>query len=442
MKECNDPPYFKVTLCFREGGEPPATTFEVAGESGAGWETFLAPLVDKHAAFHGARVEDLCVRVRRYSLSKGEGLSLTASRLRLIPLSEPDRASTPWQVKIQASKVAEILGRHKYRSREIALIEVLLAQTCGPLNKLQRDIRADVELWKRLAFLKTETIVEAAVLHPKQQAVEEDASLVAASKAPELATERLRRAAEERTQAAKAEDLRAQRLEKEADAIAKVLVEEAFKGANPNEVGAVKAKCAAKKAQVARASAEAHAVEAQVLREAASNPKTVETALGAASSKRRGDAQEASVLDDVAKRHCAEVTQRNERFRFLRGERYELCGKVDGLTENGDGSVTVVEAKTRRNWFAAPPEYDVIQLRVYLRMVPEACRGWLTEKKQDDEGCFRCTEVLDDEDEWKIIHEGLESAAGEIQNATLDTVRVWSEVAILSRDARSRGSVR
>ena len=100
------------------------------------------------------------------------------------------------------------------------------------------------------------------------------------------------------------------------------------------------------------------------------------------SQKRRGALEEGGVLDGLAARRGEAIGARNDAYRVIVTECYSLGGRIDGRLGGGGGGGDVVEVKTRRSWFArGPPEYDVIQLRCYLRCFG-ARRGLLVEKQQ------------------------------------------------------------
>jgi hypothetical protein len=469
-------PHFKVSLRFASSADEVATTFEVlegAGKlwSGSGW-SFLAPFVEKYAAFFAASSDELCARVVSYDMKlPGDsvaGIALVAAKLRLVPA----RGGGGWRASFQASAVAALIGKNRYRPRERALLDAFLAQKACAQAELRRAVAADVELQRRIAMLRGEVAVEAALssraeaassstADDRLKAAIEDAErkaeaaaqrardqeqLVAAQSA--VAAEARDKASEAQTRALDDGARAAESLEKarearrkleevpgEASEAAASLAEEVAKCKRDvamaskaaaetlvatKEAAEERAAAAEVKARLARASAAAHEATARVLEGVAADPAAVLSAQGRAGAKRFGVAQEGSLLDDVAKRRRSEVVQRNEAFHCLRGERYEIWGRIDGCIEE-DG--TIVEAKTRKNWFSEPPDYDVVQLRVYMRMF-SASRGLLVERKQNG-SCSRETEIVDSREEWLEIDRGLDLAAAEIQEASLEAVRGW-----------------
>ena len=147
-----------------------------------------------------------------------------------------------------------------------------------------------------------------------------------------------------------------------------------------------------------------------------------------AALQRRGEIQETRVLDAAASR-LGVVEQRNARNERLEGNNYVIVGRVDGVGQDG----RVVESKTRQNWFKSPPEYDVIQLQVYLKM-RGAASGVLEERSQSNPTLWRSTPVTCDASTWSQLDEQIERAAREISNATLETARGWAECSMLGMD--------
>jgi len=127
---------------------------------------------------------------------------------------------------------------------------------------------------------------------------------------------------------------------------------------------------------------------------------------------------EEAILDDA-------VRGEEQRLRFL-GDGYMLEGRLEDGVKSHDGRV--VEVKTRRNWFPRPPEYDLIQLRVYLRLSGAKEGGVLEERSQRDPELRRTTVVSCDDSQWEEILQGLKEAARELREATLDDARRWAEV--------------
>ena len=106
----------------------------------------------------------------------------------------------------------------------------------------------------------------------------------------------------------------------------------------------------------------------------------------------------------------------------LHFDTFVIRGRVDGIQEDG----TIVEVKTRRNWFREPPAYDLVQLQVYLRLYGRES-GLLVERSQSDPNLSRSTQVRPEADDWwRDLTEALAAAAEEIRGATLERAAAWA----------------
>jgi len=77
-----------------------------------------------------------------------------------------------------------------------------------------------------------------------------------------------------------------------------------------------------------------------------------------------------------------------------------IAGRTDGL----QGEDTVVETKTRRRFWKSPPEYDIIQLRCYMKLVNRKI-GILNECFPD--GTNRATKIEWSDSVWSEIENKL-----------------------------------
>ena len=77
-----------------------------------------------------------------------------------------------------------------------------------------------------------------------------------------------------------------------------------------------------------------------------------------------------------------------------------IAGRTDGL----QGDDTVVETKTRRRFWKSPPEYDIIQLRCYMKLTNRKL-GILNECFPD--GSNRLTKIEWSDAIWSEIESGL-----------------------------------
>lgn len=310
--------------------------------------------------------------VLRYPASK---LSFTY----VSPLAlEVDEASTTdwqrldfpeayWVVRFRASSVAALLGRHGHRSRSAELLDALVKQKSPLHQQLREAIENDFET--QLLLLRAQRDSELANFLRSSRTM-----------TTEAAVDALKREAEASTSAC---------------------------GSSSGRPGSARL-----------------AARAQVFLEAAQAPHVVREAMDRLRGLKRGSRQEAPLLDSLAERRHVSVVQRNESMMHYRGSGYQISGKMDGCLIT-DG--TIVEAKTRRGWFAKPPDYDLIQLRVYMEM-RGAARGLLVEKQQDGNQT-RDTEVLRDAEEWRAVDEGLRAASDEIRGATMARVLDWARQA-------------
>lgn len=294
-----------------------------------------------------------------------------------------------------ASNVAALIGRHAYRTRaEAKLLVLSKAAEKSFDNTLTDDVRkAMKQVRARIAVARLD----------KSKAVE------AACPAFKTAVER---AAEAHTdvdlgpseslarELAEAAELANQNAEKASQAH-QVAVEAVR--AKPNDAEAVQN---AREAEVVAADT---AARAAVISDA-QNPKALEAIAKEAVQKRRGRDEEDSLLDVHAKRQNTDVKQRNTHMVYLRTESYVIGGRCDGVDSDG----VIVELKNRRNWFAEAPEYDIIQLRVYMKAYG-AQKGRLVEFHQRGVLGPRETDVVHDETEWAAIHDRLVATANQLR---------------------------
>ncbi len=133
------------------------------------------------------------------------------------------------------------------------------------------------------------------------------------------------------------------------------------------------------------------------------------TALTREIQKQRGTRLEHSSEDA----HREVVTNRGDPVRY-ECDAYILVGYIDGMAGG-----RIVETKNRKRYWKEPPSYDILQLRCYMKM--KGCvDGVLLE-------CFpgydpRETEVTWNGDIWADMDRGLAATAQWIQAATPDDV--------------------
>jgi hypothetical protein len=149
------------------------------------------------------------------------------------------------------------------------------------------------------------------------------------------------------------------------------------------------------------------------------NSEDMKALLQEAVQKKRGRDEEEEVINDAETRMNIKISERNTKSGKLWGRNYVVLGRVDGVSEED-----IVEVKTRRNWFSAPPQYDIVQLRVYLRMFDKP-RGILIEENRD-RGLTRETVIQNCDDEWSDIDRSLEECAQKLLACSETDIIAWS----------------
>lgn len=147
-------------------------------------------------------------------------------------------------------------------------------------------------------------------------------------------------------------------------------------------------------------------VEAEV---AKLEKSAVVESIGREIQKQRGTKLEAVAEDKHAVDTGKAVTDRGASARFECDD-YILIGFIDGMQDG-----CVVETKNRKRVWKEPPNYDIVQLRCYMKM--RGCVGGLLLESFPD-GTTRKTVVPWDEDEWNVIHSGLVAVAHEVVTLT------------------------
>lgn len=377
-----------------------------------------------------------------------------------------------------ASQVAALIGRNKYKTREAALLEAVrntsIGQNAAAYNANVRlafaSLSRETTALKQVAALsavverasadkelgaRPEELTALAIsAQAKAVGLEESAKdeRVAAQEAKAEAANLLAsadEAAEQVAADARAEVIRAcipadrapaaiQAAEADARGTAtadqRILASKVAQQAPAAEAAAVRAKVA-KRAHIVR-TAEIKTRTSETLTKSATSkedqgaqimlmakkPELLAKVVQEAVQKKRGRDEEENVLDRAALRHCAPIVSRNEVRAQLEMPDFVIVGFCDGILENGGG---VVEVKKRRNWFAKPPVYDLVQLRVYLRLY-NMPRGLLIEEMLNGFN-RRETVVEDSEDEWQSICKALTQCAKELREAKVYTVCAWAD---------------
>jgi hypothetical protein len=377
-----------------------------------------------------------------------------------------------------ASQVAALIGRHKYKTREAALLEVVRPTSLGinaaaynanvrkAFSALSREstaltqvaelsavvdrASADKELGARpeeLAALAASAQVSAAALDgsaKRARAAAKEAQTEAAALIASADSTALQAAAAARAEVIRASlpaelaPLAIEAAEAEAQGTAtaeqKVLAETVAQKAPAAQAAAHRAKTATH-ARIVR-SAEQKVRQYTTLTQAAvekedqgaelmalaQKPEVFKKVVEQAVQKKRGRDEEDAVLDCAAVRHCAPIVSRNEETARLEMADFVIVGRCDGILEDGGG---IVEVKKRRNWFGRPPEYDIVQLRVYMRLF-NLPRGILIEEQLNGDK-RRETVVEHCEEEWERICDALSLCAKELCEAKVPTICAWAD---------------
>jgi hypothetical protein len=118
-------------------------------------------------------------------------------------------------------------------------------------------------------------------------------------------------------------------------------------------------------------------------------------------AKKRGLNNEDKILNTYEAERKVVLTERNTRMLRMETELFTLVGRTDGFVAEQN---RVVDSKDRTRFFTTPPEYDIIQLRVYMRML-NATDSELIEKFPKNP--TRHTVYTNDAEEWANIEASL-----------------------------------
>lgn len=115
--------------------------------------------------------------------------------------------------------------------------------------------------------------------------------------------------------------------------------------------------------------------------------------------------QRGVILEDIAEDNFGGVENRGQ-FVSYNCPEYRIIGFVDGIK---DGKI--VETKNRKRFWKNPPEYDIVQLRCYMKMNGNV-DGILLETFPEKSP--RSTEISWSDREWEKIHTSLLGVCNEI----------------------------
>jgi hypothetical protein len=145
--------------------------------------------------------------------------------------------------------------------------------------------------------------------------------------------------------------------------------------------------------------------------------------------KQRGTRMEAKAEDEHGMKTGVSVSDRNTPVRHETPE-YILVGYIDGT--HGQ---RVIETKNRKHFWGTPPEYDLIQLKCYMKMRGDV-EGVLLERFPT--GDSRETLVTWDDDEWETIDRGLRRVANDIKRMTLPDAETIVKSVLMKTDKKNR----
>lgn len=257
-------------------------------------------------------------------------------------------------IKINASAVAALIGRNPYKSREEAISDLLVDNGI---------VREDLEAKRAVEELQ-------AICEPESREVLAETACAAK-------LESAISAYEERLVDAVVRDAVVRKIaEVSAPVLAPVQVPAPVPRpamsrpvAMPASIGAIIAQNVADGlGKGASAESITKKVVDQIPRESLKRVRVVAEAASAV-VKKRGTIQEEASTNALQASTGAPVHSRNSQcytyhMRGPDGLRAFIAGRVDGL----QGNDTVVETKTRRRFWANVPEYDIVQLRCYMKL--------------------------------------------------------------------------
>jgi hypothetical protein len=145
--------------------------------------------------------------------------------------------------------------------------------------------------------------------------------------------------------------------------------------------------------------------------------------------KQRGTRMESIAEDELGAKTGITVSNRNTPVRY-ESLHYIIVGYIDGTS--GD---RIVETKNRKHFWGSPPEYDLIQLRCYMKMKGNT-DGVLLERFPN--GNTRETELVWDDSEWDTLDTALRNLTNEIEKMTLtEAERIVREI-LTKTDKKTR----
>lgn len=129
-------------------------------------------------------------------------------------------------------------------------------------------------------------------------------------------------------------------------------------------------------------------------------------------SKRRGLANENTILDQYETDREVKVVERNTKMCRKTYSNFKLVGRTDGYVPSEN---RIVDSKDRTRYWETVPLYDEVQLRCYMDMTGVS-ESELVERFPD--GRTRHTKFTNDPEKWKMIEQAVEQAV-ETMNSIL-----------------------
>lgn len=161
---------------------------------------------------------------------------------------------------------------------------------------------------------------------------------------------------------------------------------------------------------------------AEAAARAAESMAVIAPALTSSIVMARGTALEAGAINEYERAHSTRVANRNDTRLQLRTRTYVITGYLDGFDESSN---TLIEVKNRTRRWDSVPDYDMVQVHVYLEMLKHAGRvnpkAVLIERFPG--GDVRETAVAPcAPDEWLRIDATLQSLARRVASMTSDNL--------------------
>jgi hypothetical protein len=127
--------------------------------------------------------------------------------------------------------------------------------------------------------------------------------------------------------------------------------------------------------------------------------------------KDRGTRGENAILDKYEHDTGNKVEHRNTEWIDIFGGSYHIVGRTDGYDEDNNIIIEVKNRFSERVWKKGTPDYDIIQLRVYMRGMN--CDGEIVEHYKET-GETRRTLYKNDDKEWRKIESALNIAVDDM----------------------------